>query len=154
MDVAERLVVRSRTGVVTPCDLPPEISDSPRSDAQPAFPHSARPDAASVPDVERLFKDMVEGGGSFWSVVYAPFMARDLTRQDLRGIIGRGLQLTRGNYKALAKAFNLPEEDYKRLLNFLRKYECQMPFQQFRSAAVRPSAGGMDPNSERLRRQG
>jgi hypothetical protein len=35
------------------------------------------------------------------------------------------------------QSFNLDLEDYKRFLNFLRKYQCHMPFQPFRSARVR-----------------
>lgn len=64
-------------------------------------------------------------------------MSRDLTRDDLRTIVRQGLEVTRGSYKALVQLFNLPADDYKRFLNFLRKYECHMPFQRFRSAPAR-----------------
>jgi hypothetical protein len=30
--------------------------------------------------------------------------------------------------------FGMPAADYKRFLSFLRKYECHVPFQQFRTA--------------------
>ena len=30
--------------------------------------------------------------------------------------------------------------DYKRFLNFLRKHECHVPFERFRSARLRPRA--------------
>jgi hypothetical protein len=55
----------------------------------------------------------------------------------LRAIVSRGLEETRGSYKLLVGLFNLPPNDYKRLLSFLRKYECHMPFQRFRSVPVR-----------------
>ena len=32
----------------------------------------------------------------------------------------------------LVTSFNMPPEDYKRFLNFLRKYQCHVPFQHFR----------------------
>ena len=32
---------------------------------------------------------------------------RDLTRDDLRGVISRGLEQTRGSYKLLVQLFNL-----------------------------------------------
>ena len=80
---------------------------------------------------------MTVGGESFWSVVYEPFMSRDLTRRDLRALVSRGLEHTRGSYKLLVQLFNLQPEDYKRLLSFLRKYECHMPFQKFRSVPAR-----------------
>ena len=35
----------------------------------------------------------------------------------------------------------MPATDYKRFLGFLRKYQCHMPFQQFRSAATSRDAG-------------
>jgi len=44
---------------------------------------------------------MVNGGESFWSCVYAPFMARDLTRDDLRTVVRKGLERTSGNYKVM-----------------------------------------------------
>ena len=33
-------------------------------------------------------------------------------------------------------------EDYKRFLNFLRKYQCHVPFQRFRMAPLRGEAAG------------
>jgi hypothetical protein len=83
-----------------------------------------------------LFERMSVGGESFWTVVHEPFIARDLTRHDLRVIISRGLERTKGSYKALVETFNLQPQDYKRFLSFLRKHECHMPFQRFRSLPV------------------
>jgi len=71
-------------------------------------------------------------GASFWTEVYEPFMARDLTRHEVRELIRLGLEHTRGNYKMLVTSFNMPPEDYKKFLNFLRKYQCHVPFQRFR----------------------
>ena len=73
-------------------------------------------------------------------------MARDITREDVRTIVGKGLERTRGNYKVLVQCFNLDVQDYKRFLNFLRKHQCHQPFQPFRAVPVRlgddrPSAG-------------
>ena len=50
-----------------------------------------------------------------------------------------GLEQTRGNYKALVQLFNMEPQDYKRFLNFLRKYGCHMPFQRFRMAPGKES---------------
>ena len=74
---------------------------------------------------------------------------RDLTREDLRAIITAGLEQTRGNYKALVQSFNLGQSDYKRFLNFLRKYQCHMPFQRFRSARIRVDEQGRDEQMTR-----
>ena len=126
-NVAERLVVRARTGVITSADLPREILSIP----------GAAVSAPTVPPAaESMFKRMVQDHETFWKVVYEPFMSRDITRDDVRALVRHGLGLTRGNYKALAQLFNVPL-DYKRLLNFLRKYQCHMPIQDFRSKPLR-----------------
>ena len=83
--------------------------------------------------------DLVAAPASFWSEVYEPFMARDLTRNDVRDVVRLGLEHTRGNYKMLVQCFNMPPEDYKKFLNFLRKYQCHVPFQRFR---MMPAAVG------------
>jgi DNA-binding NtrC family response regulator len=134
-NVVERLVVRAKNGEIGRDDLPLEVLRSaPAVQAVPATP-TTRP-AADV-----LFERMVNGGESFWSCVYAPFMSRDLTRDDLRTIVRKGLERTSGNYKVMVELFNMSADDYKRFLGFLRKYQCHMPFQQFRSAATSRDAG-------------
>ncbi|MGB7218701.1 MAG: sigma-54 dependent transcriptional regulator [Vicinamibacterales bacterium] len=144
-NLAERLVVRAQAGVITPGDLPREISGA------LAAPSPAQT-AALKPRADVLFERMSVGGESFWSVVYEPFMSRDLTRDDLRTIVSRGLERTGGSYKALVRSFNLEAEDYKRFLNFLRKYECHMPFQRFRSMRVRLTDD--EPVEERMAAKG
>ena len=86
------------------------------------------------PQSHVLFERIVKGGASFWSVAYEPFMARDLTRRDIRDLVRLGLEHTRGNYKLLVTTFNMGPEEYKKFLNFLRKYQCHVPFQAFRMA--------------------
>jgi hypothetical protein len=54
-------------------------------------------------------------------------MARDLTRADLRAIVGKGLMRTAWNYKAVVQLFNMASGDYRRFLSFLRKHGCQVP---------------------------
>jgi hypothetical protein len=77
-------------------------------------------------------------------------MSRDLTRDDVRAIVRRGLERTGGNYRVMVELFNMPTDDYKRFLGVLRKYQCHMPFQQFRSAAttrpgIKEQAGESQP---------
>jgi hypothetical protein len=81
---------------------------------------------------------MVKHGESFWSAVYPIFMSRDLTRIDLRKIVQIGLETTNGNYRLLVQLFNMQPDDYKRFLAFLRKHDCHLPFQRFRSVPARP----------------
>ena len=129
-NVVERLVIRGRSGDIRRDDLPLEVLRAAAPAAQVIVTPPTRP-AADV-----LFERMVNGGESFWSSVYTPFMSRDLTRDDLRAIVRKGLERTSGNYKVMVELFNMPGDDYKRFLGFLRKYQCHMPFQQFRSAAL------------------
>jgi DNA-binding NtrC family response regulator len=142
-NVVERIVIRHQNGEVDRADLPLEVLRSmpTAAVAAPAAPKVSRNVS------ETLFDQMVTGRQSFWSVVYAPFISRDLTREDLRAIIRKGLEQTSGNYRVLVELFNMPQDDYKRFLGFLRKYQCHVPFQEFRSAAI--SRGGQRGGGDR-----
>jgi hypothetical protein len=80
---------------------------------------------------DALYERMVRGE-SFWQVVHPLFMSHDLTRDDIRALVARGLEQARGSYKVVTGLFNLPASDYKRFLNFLRKHDCQVDFQRYR----------------------
>ena len=135
-NLAERLVVRGAPRVILPQDLPPEVSV--RRVAASSAP--AAPDMRTALSVgELLFERLVTKRESFWETVYEPFMARDLTREELRTIVRLGLQHTRGSYKGLLALFNMPADDYKRMLAFLRKFQCHMPFQRFRNLPIQRS---------------
>jgi transcriptional regulator with PAS, ATPase and Fis domain len=128
----ERLVLRARSGVITTADLPLEIIPPPQKPVREPVRGAA---------IDRMWERMVNGREPFWSVVYEPFMSRDMTRDDLRALVSRGLEQTRGSYRILVQMFNMAEGDYKRFLNFLRKHDCQMPFQRFRNLAARLDTG-------------
>jgi transcriptional regulator with PAS, ATPase and Fis domain len=128
-NVIERILARLRGKMIGVEDLPVEVL------AARTKPVAAAP--AAPARAELLFDSMVNGGASFWSAVYQPFMSRDVTRHDLQRIVGIGLEHTRGNYRSLVELFNMPADDYKRFLNFLRKHHCHLPFQQFRAVVAR-----------------
>ena len=124
-NVAERLLVRYGGAMIGVEHLPAEIR-------QPNW----RPGSASraIPTrVDRLIERLIEHRENFWSAVHHPFMARDITRDDLRELVRYGLTSTRGSYKAMLSVFNLPPSDYKRLLSFLRKYQLHLPVHEFRA---------------------
>ena len=134
-NVAERVVLRASGRTIDLDDLPREILTE-------AAPPLRRDVSAPAPDAhERLFQQVTSGGESFWSAVYEPFLERDLTRQTLRELVRLGLEQTRGSYKALVPLFNMPPEDYKRFLNCLRKHQCHMPFQRFRTVTASLDSG-------------
>ncbi|HEY1308780.1 MAG TPA: sigma-54 dependent transcriptional regulator [Vicinamibacterales bacterium] len=130
-NVAERLVVGSRGGRIDASSLPRDfMGDGPsRARLGTSSTRAAAHGSAVLQErFERLMKDRV----SFWSEVHKPFMDRDLTRDDVRELVRVGLAHTRGNYKMLVSAFNMPQRDYKRFLSFLRAYQCHVSFRQFR----------------------
>ncbi len=143
-NLIERLVVRRRSGPIHEPDLPVEVLglSHRRTVTKPGEGVAVRTRA------EELYDKMVVEGESFWSAVHPLFTARDMTRDDMRAIISRGLTQTRGSYKLCLQLFNMPAEDYKAFLNFLRKHQCHMPFFKFRclpppevsASAARPQA--------------
>ena len=132
-NLAERLVVRGKAEV-QPGDMHLFVTPKP-----PVMAAMNVPPAVA----ESVFQRMVREGESFWIAAYPAFMARDMTRDDLRTVVKMGLEETRGNYKLLVRLFNMDSADYKRFLNFLRKHHCHMPFQAYRAAlpAERAAAG-------------
>ncbi len=60
------------------------------------------------------------------------FLARDITRHDLRELVRRGLRESRGRYKALLKLFGMSSRDYRRFMNFLAAHDCGVGFREFR----------------------
>ena len=138
-NVVERLVSRDVGQIVEPGHLPRDIAaanlDSPSADDR-----RSRGDLSHAGRVNALLDRMVKGGESFWVTVYPAFMSRDLTRDDVRYIIEAGLEHTRGTYRTLLTYFNMESADYKRLLAFLKQHNCHVPYQRFRSQAVRRDA--------------
>jgi transcriptional regulator with GAF, ATPase, and Fis domain len=128
-NVVERLALRSR-GERTSVDMLPAEIRRETTAHRPAMGAGSAEPTVTKPGV--LFDKMLKERESFWSAVYEPFMARDLTREDVREVVRLGLEQTRGNYKILVGCFNMPSQDYKKFLSFLRKYQCHVPFQGFR----------------------
>ena len=137
-NVVERIVLKTPGAVVRLADLPADVT---RTATPPAAAANGHADAApKLTPADELTALMLKRGESFWSAVYPVFMARDLTRTDLRRIVQTGLESTNGNYRLLVQLFNMPNEDYKRFLSFLRKHDCHLPFQRFRAVPARLQA--------------
>jgi two-component system, NtrC family, response regulator AtoC len=120
-NVLERMVLR-RIDVVTPDDLPRELRLGPTGPAMSATDGPPEETRAGV--TRRLMGRMLVRGESFWDVVFAPFLAHDLTRQQLRDVVQAGLDQCQGRYNALTELFNMPKRDYRRFLGALKKYDC------------------------------
>ena len=124
-NVIERLVVTVQGPVIELQHLANEI--------RLYDPTSTRPRRERRRTVaDDLYERMLQGRESFWSTVYPMYMDREITRSNVRDVVRRGLQEARGNYKIVARLFNMESREYKRFLNFLRKHDCQIPFKEYR----------------------
>jgi len=101
------------------------------------------PGARVVSIVERrrqlsddLYAGLVARTISFWGELYPLFLARDVTRHDLRQVLQRGLTTTSGSYRALIGLFGMESADYKRFLNFLAAHDCNVDPRPFRKRAA------------------
>jgi len=124
-NVIERLVVTIQHNTIEVDDLSSEIRVQ---DGVALRPKRER--RRTVAD--DLYKRLLEQRESFWSTVYPLFMEREITRANVREVVRRGLEEARGNYKIVARLFNMEQREYKRFLNFLRKHDCQIPFKEYR----------------------
>ena len=124
-NVIERLVVTGRNENVSPEELPMEVRMHQGVGLRPK-----RERRRTVAD--DLYKKLLEERESFWTSVYPLYMQREITRGNVRDLVRKGLEEARGNYKIVARLFNMEQREYKRFLNFLRKHDCQVPFKEYR----------------------
>ena len=73
-----------------------------------------------------LYERLVYRNESFWKTVRRPLHNRDITRDDVRELLRRGLTDVKEDYRAVALLFNVAPEDYKRFVRFLLQYDCQL----------------------------
>jgi len=124
-NLIERMVVAVQHDTIELHDLPSEV----RAQDNIAF-RPRRERRRTVAD--DLYTRLTENRESFWATVYPMYMAREITRAHVRDVVRRGLEEARGNYKIVARLFNMESREYKRFLNFLRKHDCQLPFKEYR----------------------
>jgi transcriptional regulator with PAS, ATPase and Fis domain len=121
----ERLVGTVASESITVKDLPAELQVQSHVAVRPK--HERRRTVA-----DDLYKKLVEEHESFWNIVYPLYMRREITRGNVRDLVRKGLEDTRGNYTLVTRLFNIEPREYKRFLNFLRKHDCQVPFKEYR----------------------
>ena len=80
---------------------------------------------------DELYEALVSAGYSFWDHVQPLFLARDITRQDLRELVHLGLANARGSYTGLLTLFGIESTDYQRFLKFLAAHDCIVDFRLF-----------------------
>ena len=136
-NITERLALRESNQPITAADLALDLRS-----ARVSGRETAASTAAARPDVDSLMVqqswDGLMAGGDFWTLVYRPFKAHEITRAELLALVDRGLQRTRGSYRALVKLFNMPPGDYKRFHAFLYQQNCNLSVTPYREGTAGP----------------
>jgi two-component system response regulator PilR (NtrC family) len=83
-----------------------------------------------VPPADQAVEEVIMG--NFWESVARPYAERLITRTHLEHLIRQGLQRTRGSYRKMLPLFRLPDTDYKRFMDFLRRHRCIVDFREYR----------------------
>jgi DNA-binding NtrC family response regulator len=124
-NVVERMAVMTAGPIIGIENLPPDF----RADG--ALPRSPVADPIRS-DIDALYEGLVTGRYAFWDHAFKLFLHRDLTRDDLRHLVRRGLAATSGSYFELVALFGMAGSDYKRFMNALSSHDCMIDFRPFR----------------------
>jgi transcriptional regulator with GAF, ATPase, and Fis domain len=135
-NVTERIIVRHPHREISPDLLPPEIRAPQTTVTSSNGGVRVSPDALRHPAAEAAWTEMVVHGKSFWATVHPLFIDRELTKNDVRYIIKRGLEQTQGSYRKLTELFHVSADDYKRFLAFLYQHDCHLAFRPFRETST------------------
>lgn len=112
-NVRELLTVLTRAGILL--DSPITGNDILNIISQGKFRGSLTSENQKM---EQIWQD-IKSGRSFWDVVKAPFLQRQLNCSEVKMLINRGLDEVNGKYKDLINILNIKEKEYKKFLNFL-----------------------------------
>jgi len=144
-NVIEHVVWLATDDIADVRDLPPQIDWTPPQ--RRPFIERRRGVA------DELYDGLVSRRIAFWTEVYERFLHRDVTRKDLRTLIGLGLTATSGSYRGLLTLFGIPETEYKRLLNFLAAHGCTVSVRAYRASRRRLSPSVQRATAADLRRR-
>ncbi|MEQ1730911.1 MAG: sigma 54-interacting transcriptional regulator [Vicinamibacterales bacterium] len=122
-NIVERTVVQLKGDSIRLADLPAEL----RRAGALASLALVDPPLPSPSMAAALLDRIVRGSESFWTVVYEPFMAHDLTRQHVRDLVQLGLAECGGDTRELGFLLRVGPSDSRRLMTFLRRYDCLQP---------------------------
>jgi transcriptional regulator with GAF, ATPase, and Fis domain len=108
--------------IIGPNDLPPEVR---REDMPETISES---DAAA----ERLYQEILEGVGSFESLVKGPFLHHQFGASRVRGVIQRALRDAEGKYRNALMRLGIPDRSYATTIQFLKRHNCYLDYRPFR----------------------
>ena len=94
------------------------------------------PEVIALP-ADQLIAELTESAAEivvddFWESVARPYTDRLITKSQVESVIRRGLAQTSGSYRQVVRLFNMPDTDYKRFMDFLRRHRCNVDFRPYR----------------------
>jgi DNA-binding NtrC family response regulator len=112
------------TGVIEPAHFEEQLEGAePFKGACAGLPGGAASSGPGGPAaVAQLLARMAEGPGDFWSLVYEPFMDRELNRAEVQAVVAEGLRRSSWRYKRALGVFRIAPGDYLKFMDFLRHH--------------------------------
>jgi hypothetical protein len=107
------------SGIIEPVLFEERLEGAQTAEAQSTSPVGPAP--AQSAENDRISR-MTRGDGSFWDLVYEPFMDRELNRREVQAIIAEGLRRSNWNYKRSLRVFGIEPADYLKFMDFLRHH--------------------------------
>ena len=92
--------------------------------------HSA--DSECARKAQSCFQSLIQGREDFWAMVHDKYKRGDISHDVLIALVDLGLRRTKGSYKKMAQLFHISENDYHRLMDFLRRSKCLLDFRPYR----------------------
>lgn len=81
---------------------------------------------------ESNFRILTRRRADFWRIVHDNYKRGDMSHEDLMALVDLGLRRTKGSYVKLAELFHISKNDYRRLMDFLRRNKCLLDFRPYR----------------------
>lgn len=110
-------------GVIEPSTFEEQLEcTEPRADAAPAGTEARAAVCAGTAMATSLVGRITGGAGTFWDLVYEPFMDRELNRCEVRAVVEEGLRRSNWSYKRALQVFAIEQADYLKFMDFLRHH--------------------------------
>jgi len=71
----------------------------------------------------RDIRDKIDMGGDFWSLVWRPFIDREMDRNRVKGILKGFYSQSDFNFKKMIKILNIDASDYQKFMSLVYKYK-------------------------------
>jgi len=102
----------------------------------PSIPIETASGDEAINEAKKCLADLAEGRRDFWTEVRDRYRRRDISREKVVALIDLGLRKTRGSYKNLATLLHIEQDEYRRLMDFLRRNHCLLDFRPYRKVAT------------------